>query len=426
MVGTRTSIALACAFALVLGLSAPAGALPVAAADYPTWDEVQAARGDTAATAATISQLEQGLDALEQEAAELGDVAVARSSEAATTAAELAQATALVDALGAQAEEAAERAELSTAQAASIVAAMYRSGDVSTLSLMSMSSDDSESLLSRLATLEKVSERTQRTLTAAISDRNLVSSLAEQATAAQDERLRLDAIASSALEAARAAEQTADDAVAQQQASLMQLYEQLAMLRNTSVQTERDYRVGQQAAAAPGAGSPGTGSSGGSPGTTPGGTPPVTTPPVTSPPVTTPPVTTPPVTSPPVVTPPVVTPPVVTPPADAGIPGNEVNDPQGAKDYAAARLAEMGLGADQFQCLVLLWNRESGWRTNAHNPSSGAYGIPQSWPGSKMATWGADWRTNYRTQIGWGLSYISVRYGDPCAAWAHSEEIGWY
>jgi hypothetical protein len=85
----------------------------------------------------------------------------------------------------------------------------------------------------------------------------------------------------------------------------------------------------------------------------------------------------------------------------------------------------MGQGG-QFVCLVNLWNRESGWRWNASNRSSGAYGIPQSLPGSKMASAGADWRTNARTQVDWGLSYITGRYGTPCGAWQHSQTSGWY
>ncbi|WP_376768117.1 aggregation-promoting factor C-terminal-like domain-containing protein [Nonomuraea rhodomycinica] len=80
----------------------------------------------------------------------------------------------------------------------------------------------------------------------------------------------------------------------------------------------------------------------------------------------------------------------------------------------------------QFKCLVKLWRRESGWDHRAQNSSSGAYGIPQALPGSKMATKGSDWRTNPRTQIKWGLSYIKQRYGSPCGAWAHSESTGWY
>jgi len=92
------------------------------------------------------------------------------------------------------------------------------------------------------------------------------------------------------------------------------------------------------------------------------------------------------------------------------------------KEMAAAR----GWGDDQFACLLSLWNKESGWRWNAENRSSGAYGIPQSLPGSKMASAGADWRTNPATQISWGLGYIAGRYGTPCGAWAHSQAKGWY
>lgn len=91
------------------------------------------------------------------------------------------------------------------------------------------------------------------------------------------------------------------------------------------------------------------------------------------------------------------------------------------KEMAAAR----GWGDDQFACLLSLWNKESGWRVTAANPS-GAYGIPQALPGSKMASVGADWQTNPATQITWGLNYIAGRYGDPCGAWAHSEAKGWY
>lgn len=88
--------------------------------------------------------------------------------------------------------------------------------------------------------------------------------------------------------------------------------------------------------------------------------------------------------------------------------------------------AESLVGAAQFGCLDQLWDRESGWSVTASNPSSGAYGIPQALPGSKMASAGADWQTNGYTQIRWGLSYIRASYGTPCAAWAHSQAYGWY
>lgn len=85
-----------------------------------------------------------------------------------------------------------------------------------------------------------------------------------------------------------------------------------------------------------------------------------------------------------------------------------------------------GWSEADFNALVKLWNRESGWNPNAHNKSSGAHGIPQSLPASKMASEGADYYTNGYTQIRWGLKYIKGRYGSPSNAWAHSQRKGWY
>ncbi|WP_460774078.1 aggregation-promoting factor C-terminal-like domain-containing protein [Microbacterium sp. GXF7504] len=106
--------------------------------------------------------------------------------------------------------------------------------------------------------------------------------------------------------------------------------------------------------------------------------------------------------------------------------GSGDNSPAGAQATARAMLAERGWGDDQFQCLLSLWNKESGWNYQAQNRSSGAYGIPQALPGSKMASAGADWQTNAATQVAWGLGYISGRYGTPCGAWSHSQSTGWY
>lgn len=101
-------------------------------------------------------------------------------------------------------------------------------------------------------------------------------------------------------------------------------------------------------------------------------------------------------------------------------------DPGTAQAIAYDMVRARGWGDDQFACLVALWNKESGWRVNAYNRSSGAYGIPQSLPGSKMGSAGADWETNPATQITWGLGYIGGRYGTPCGAWGHSQSTGWY
>lgn len=93
---------------------------------------------------------------------------------------------------------------------------------------------------------------------------------------------------------------------------------------------------------------------------------------------------------------------------------------------AKSLLGGYGWSASQFSCLQPLWDRESGWNVHASNPSSGAYGIPQALPGSKMASAGPNWRSNATTQIKWGLGYIKDRYGSPCAAWQHSQSTGWY
>ena len=83
-------------------------------------------------------------------------------------------------------------------------------------------------------------------------------------------------------------------------------------------------------------------------------------------------------------------------------------------------------GADQFRCFDDIIIRESNWDIDATNPSSGAYGIPQALPGSKMATVADDWRTNPATQIIWAVGYMKDRYGSPCTAWSFKSANGWY
>ena len=82
--------------------------------------------------------------------------------------------------------------------------------------------------------------------------------------------------------------------------------------------------------------------------------------------------------------------------------------------------------AHQFSCFSEIVKRESGWNYTATNASSGAYGLVQALPGSKMATAGADWRTNPATQIKWGLNYMNSRYGSPCGAWSFWQSHHWY
>jgi hypothetical protein len=96
------------------------------------------------------------------------------------------------------------------------------------------------------------------------------------------------------------------------------------------------------------------------------------------------------------------------------------------QQIAQAMLASFGWSSSQFSCLDPLWAHESGWSVTAYNAGSGAYGIPQALPGSRMASAGPDWQNNAATQIRWGLEYIKGTYGSPCAAWDHEQATGWY
>ncbi|MFD6444157.1 ubiquitin-like domain-containing protein [Promicromonospora sp. NPDC060204] len=107
--------------------------------------------------------------------------------------------------------------------------------------------------------------------------------------------------------------------------------------------------------------------------------------------------------------------------------GSSTPAPSGSvKEIGQQLAAARGWTGSEWTCLESLWERESGWNYQAANPSSGAFGIPQALPGSKMASAGSDWATNPATQIKWGLGYIADRYGTPCGAWGHSESVGWY
>jgi len=96
-----------------------------------------------------------------------------------------------------------------------------------------------------------------------------------------------------------------------------------------------------------------------------------------------------------------------------------------AQQYAAAQVSARGWSKKDFACLVSLWNKESGWNAHAGRVN-GPYGIPQAYPGTKMAAAGGDWLNDHRVQIRWGLGYIAGRYGTPCGAWASSVSTGSY
>jgi hypothetical protein len=113
-------------------------------------------------------------------------------------------------------------------------------------------------------------------------------------------------------------------------------------------------------------------------------------------------------------------------PATGRSPGQAAVPAGSPQRIALAMLGSYGWPASQFGCLNELWTKESGWNPRAANPYSGAFGIPQALPGSKMASAGQDWATNPATQIRWGLGYIRELYGSPCGAWSHELATGAY
>lgn len=106
---------------------------------------------------------------------------------------------------------------------------------------------------------------------------------------------------------------------------------------------------------------------------------------------------------------------------------NLARDPDGARAIAKDLIAANYTWSEkQFTCLDQLWTRESHWNYKARNKTSGAHGIAQALPATKMEVVGTDWRTNPVTQISWGLKYISERYNTPCAAWSKFKRSNWY
>lgn len=374
----RTLAVAAAILVLLAGSAAPARA-----ADTPSWDDVQNARNNQAAAAELVARIDAELDAAQERSAIAATAALeaARTAEDARRRADdAAQRSAALDAqvVAAQAE-----AESQRARTGALASSMYRLQSDGPLVARLLTAADPDDLLERLGLLDTVGTAWAGRAARAQGAANVLATLNDQATLARTTR---EGAATEAERAAADAQSAADAesaAVVELSTQASTLYAQLATLKGTTAEVERRYRLASQVAAQPANPAP-TSPSSGSP-----------APPAPS---------------------------VPSPGSGGGV----VVDPAGAREYARGAIGAYGWGQDQFECLVLLWNRESGWRADALNPSSGAYGIPQSLPGDKMASAGADWRTNAATQINWGLSYISSRYGSPCGAWGHSQATGWY
>ncbi|HCB58577.1 MAG TPA: transglycosylase [Arthrobacter bacterium] len=414
---------------LAVALVGSAALLPSYAADdappggYPSWQDVQNARQSEAGKAEEITRITGLLGGLQAEAETLGNAAVTSAAEYAVSDAALQAASSKVNVLTAQvARVNGELGQYKKALGA-LAAQSYKTGatnmgffvaldavqtnNIQGLNIVQIVSDKTASLVRKTAAAEKASQ-----------------ALADQEQAAKAERERLAVEAKAKLDAAQSAQQAMSRQIAQQQEHSQELTAQLASLKGTTAAVEGEFRQGQaalaayetaqaakraaaqeqarqQAEAAARAAALAAAQKPANPAPAAPGVPaPAPVPSPTPPP-----------------------PPVVVVPS---VPGGAVNDPAGAKIYAAGQLAAYGWGQDQFQCLASLWTKESNWLTTATNAYSGAYGIAQALPASKYATAGSDWLTSYRTQVNWGLSYIADRYGSPCGAWNHSVANNWY
>ena len=357
--------------ALVAGSSATAAAQGVPASlvrdDYPTWDEVNAALNNEQATKNEVDRIQTALQQDEANAAAAENLSLQRGSEYLTAKYNLDVATTYADNLNAQASAATAEAERATLQVGQLVAQLYRSGGDSTLNLI-LNQNDSDSLLYQLGTMSKLTEQTAGIRDAAVAAQNTADQLAQQAEVAQNERNALEQAAEEAKQQAEAAAAEAQDQVAATSSRRDQMQAQLAALQKVSVDVVQKFQEGEAYRAAEEAKRAAAAAASDAPGS-------------------------------------------------SWVPdGGAVASPAEAKAIAAGLMGSYGWSGGQYDCLVQLWIGESGWRVNAYNESSGAYGIPQSLPASKMASVGADYVTNAQTQIIWGMNYIAGRYGTPCSA----------
>lgn len=435
-----------------LMLASLLGAVPeTGASEFPTWDEIRAARGNEAATADRVVEVEGLLQDMRRQAGAVGDKAVQAESthHAARAALESTQRRLLL--LQEKHDNALRKSEELRHRAGGIAAQTYKTGSTSPGVLLLLDADQAVEAANRLAMTNIVGGRTKTLYAEAEASANVAEALEDQQKAVLAVIEEQSQEAATALKGAESADHRARLSVARQQEASSLLFAQLAELKGTTTQLESSrirglaaqdsYHEQQEAAReAPRNSEPSErrNDDGSQPGVRPGPGPsapvPVPAPEMPVPEKSSVPIP-PAAPKPPAPTPPSPAPAVPTPPPPTPIPAPSpvpqpgpgvVDNPAAAQAYANSRMAAFGWNSGEFRCLANLWNRESGWRTSIQNPYSGAYGIPQALPGSKMASAGADWRTNYRTQIEWGLGYVSGRYGSPCGAWDHSEIHGWY
>lgn len=241
----RRAVAAGVPATLLLAFANPMPAMAMRQPDYPSWDDVEQARHNEAAAQATVEQIEGILIRLEAEAAELNRVALELGEDYALATTALEVATAKLDRLKSQADAAQERAAESEQRVALIVAQLARSGggDV-TLGLLLGSADDTDSLLARLGTADRLTASSAALLEQAIYDKKTAQALAKDARAAERERQRLADDAQEKFDLAQAAANEAQAKAAAQRADVDRMYAQLATLKGTTEAVEREYQEG--------------------------------------------------------------------------------------------------------------------------------------------------------------------------------------
>ena len=423
----------ALAGALAVALAASLSVLPAYADDdappggYPSWQDVQNAKQTEAGKAAEVTRINDLLGGLQSQAEVLGNAAVTSAAEYAVAETALQAASSKVDVLTAQTARAAAEAGQYKKEIGALAAQSYKTGGTNIGFFVALDAVQTNSIQG-LNVVRIVSDKTAALVNKSAAAERVSRALADQEQAARAERERLSGEAKAKLEAAQSAQQAMSRQISEQQEHSQELTAQLASLKGTTAAVEGEFRQGQAALAAyetaqaaKRAAAQEQARQQAEAAARAAAQKPVNQAPPAPPAPDAPPAPAPAPALPPDPTP--APPPVVVAPS---VPGGAVNDPAGAKSYAAGRLSAFGWGQDQFQCLAQLWTKESNWLTTATNPYSGAYGIAQALPPGKYASAGSDWLTSYRTQIEWGLGYIRDRYGSPCGAWNHSVQYNWY
>lgn len=254
-IARRRTIALAVAAGIALAVGgtvfAPAPA-PAAADHYPSWDDVQAAKNDEAATGAEVDRIQGLIAQLGGDVDRTRQAVDQKGHELYAAQQSLADARRRADDLQAQADAEAQKARVSAQAAGRIAAQLARDGgdDVALDLLASGSAASADDLLARLGTMDRVLEHNRTVYADAVTEHDAAQSLSDQADAARDERDRLAQAAQQALAAAQQAATDAKQAVDAQSAHLGPLQAQLAALQDRTAQTVAAYEQGEQARAA--------------------------------------------------------------------------------------------------------------------------------------------------------------------------------